>query len=382
MRAAVFHGPNNITNEDVYYNCLSEEDKEVILSVNACAICGYDVRVFRHGHQKVTPPIILGHEICARTNRDILMQTPMTTTDNKTTNSSVVKIKAGSRVAVSPIIPCLNCIYCNSAEYNLCINLKEIGSSINGGFAEYIKIPEKILKIGGLIQIPDNLSDEEAALLEPLACCLNGFFHVLGLPITKLKGTRNTIVIIGDGPIGLIHLQISKRLYGAKTIMVGKVPKRMIIAKSMGADATLSFNDNNHYDYNMKNHTEDQIVDNILDLTNGIGANIIVIATSNPTALNLATKIASKNSRINIFSGIAKGNNISLDANWLHYNQTSITGSFSSTPYILQQAAQIVSSGEIDLSKIVSHRYRLDEIKDALVATEKYYGLRVVINKF
>src|SRR5919198_4945516 len=112
MRAAVFHGPNNITNEDVFYR--SEEDKEVILSVNACAICGYDVRVFRHGHQKVTPPIILGHEICARTDRDISIQTPMTAIDNKITSSSVVKIKAGSRVAVSPIIPCLNCIYCNS----------------------------------------------------------------------------------------------------------------------------------------------------------------------------------------------------------------------------------------------------------------------------
>ena len=76
------------------------------------------------------------------------------------------------------------------------------------------------------------------------------------------------------------------------------------------------------------------------------------------------------------------GNNIVLDANWLHYNQTSITGSFSSTPYMLQEAARIASSGKIDLSKIISHRYSLAEIKDAMIATEKYYGLRVVINKF
>jgi L-iditol 2-dehydrogenase len=383
MRAAVFYGANNIANEDAYSN-YRVKDKGVVLDVNACAICGYDVRVFRHGHRKVTPPIILGHEICATTKEDISIQTPMGTTSD--IPSSII-IRAGSRVAVSPIIPCLNCIYCKNKEYNLCTNFKEIGSNINGGFAEYIKIPENILNVGGLVPVPDNLSDEEAALLEPFACCLNGFFHIMGSPVTKLTGNNNTVAIIGDGPIGLIHLQISKRLYGARTILVGMIPKRMTLAKAMGADATLSFDDKNNTNGGYPNHhddsyNEDQTLRNILDLTDGIGANIIIIATSNPRALNFAIKIASKNSRINIFSGMPRDNNILLDANWLHYNQTSITGSFSSTPYMLQEAAQIASSGKIDLSKIISHQYSLAEIKDAIIATEKYYGLRVVINKF
>lgn len=383
MRAAVFYGANNIANEDAYSNYLVK-DKGVVLDVNACAICGYDVRVFRHGHRKVTPPIILGHEICATTKQDVSIQTPMGTTSDIL--SSII-IKAGSRVAVSPIIPCLNCIYCENKEYNLCTNLKEIGSSINGGFAEYIKIPENILNVGGLVPVPDNLSDEEAALLEPLACCLNGFFHIMGSPVTKLIGNKNTVAIIGDGPIGLIHLQISKRLYGARTILVGMIPKRMNLAKAMGADATLSFDDKNNTNSSQPNHhndsyNEDQTLRNILDLTDGIGAKIIIIATSNPIALSFAIKIASKNSIINIFSGMPRDNNILLDANWLHYNQTSITGSFSSTPYMLQEAARIASSGKIDLSKIISHQYSLAEIKDAIIATEKYHGLRVVINKF
>jgi len=383
MRAAVFYGANNIANEDAYSNYLVK-DKGVVLDVNACAICGYDVRVFRHGHRKVTPPIILGHEICATTKQDVSIQTPMGTTSDIL--SSII-IKAGSRVAVSPIIPCLNCIYCENNEYNLCTNLKEIGSSINGGFAEYIKIPENILNVGGLVPVPDNLSDEEAALLEPLACCLNGFFHIMSSPVTKLIGNKNTVAIIGDGPIGLIHLQISKRLYGARTILVGMIPKRMNLAKAMGADATLSFDDKNNTNSSQPTHhndsyNEDQTLRSILDLTDGIGAKIIIIATSNPMALNFAIKIASKNSLINIFSGMPRDNNILLDANWLHYNQTSITGSFSSTPYILQEAARIASSGKIDLSKIISHQYSLAEIKDAIIATEKYHGLRVVINKF
>lgn len=383
MRAAVFYGANNIANEDAYSN-YRVKDKGVVLDVNACALCGYDVRVFRHGHRKVTPPIILGHEICATTKDDISIQNPVAATND--IPSSII-IKAGSRVAVSPIIPCLNCIYCENKEYNLCTNLKELGSNINGGFAEYIKIPENILKVGGLVPVPDNLSDEEAALLEPLACCLNGFFHIMGSPITKLKGNKNTVAIIGDGPIGLIHLQISKRLCGARTVLVGMIPKRMTLAKAMGADATLSFHNKSninsgYHNYHDSSYNEDQTLRNILDFTNGIGANIIIIATSNPIALNFAIKIASKNSIINIFSGMPTNNNIVLDANWLHYNQTSITGSFSSTPYMLQEAARIASTGKIDLSKIISHRYSLSEIKDAIMATEKYYGLRAVINKF
>ena len=128
MHAAVFRAPNNITNEEVYY----DHNDGVSARVNACAVCGYDVRVFRNGHQKVTPPIILGHEICGQIEHDV----PLTNTANDIRTQTI--IKAGSRVAVSPIIPCLNCKYCYNKQYNLCINLKEIGSSIDGGFAEYV----------------------------------------------------------------------------------------------------------------------------------------------------------------------------------------------------------------------------------------------------
>jgi L-iditol 2-dehydrogenase len=349
MHAAVFYSPNNIAIEEIPFS--KPDKKDVVLRVKACAICGYDARVFRNGHQKVTPPIILGHEICGESLETITMA-----------NGKV--IKSGTRIAVSPIIPCLICEYCHNKQYNLCINLREIGSTIDGGFAEYIKIPEQILRIGGLIPIPDSLSNEEAALLEPLACCLNGFFHIGA--VTK----ENSVVIIGDGPIGLLHVQLSKKLYGAKTILIGKIPARVQKAKSIGADCTVIVSDNNETIYK------------ILDFTHGIGANIVIIATSNPAALSLAIKIASKNSKINIFAGMPNGKSIPLDPNWLHYNQISITGSFSSTPVMLQEAARLAVNKEADLSKIVSHRYSLNNIKEAMLATEKYYGFRAVINKF
>ena len=348
MLAAVFHAPNNIIVEQVPVT-----HRHVTLKVRACAVCGYDARVFRNGHRKVHPPVILGHEVCAQIQNDIRAD------DGATMNS-------GSRVAVCPLIPCLHCKYCQIGDYNLCINLREIGSSSDGGFAEYVTIPEHLIKIGGLVQVPDNLTDEEAALLEPLACCLNSYYRML--PVAK----ESSVVIIGDGPMGLIHLQLFKRLSGSRVAIVGKVPLRMEMARAMGADAVLAY-------------SPEKTVADIHDFagaSSGGGADIVVVATSNPVAFELATKVSSRNSKINLFAGMPKGQTLLLDANWLHYNQISVTGTFSSTPKILEDAAKIAADKTIDLSTIITHRYSLPEIEKAIAVTEKYRGLRAVINKF
>lgn len=344
MLAAVFHGPNNITVQQVPLL-----NKEVILRVNACAICGYDTRVFRNGHSKVSPPVILGHELCGE-----VLQTVRT-------GSGV--ISAGSRVAVCPLIPCLGCHYCRAGQYNLCMDLKEIGSTLDGGFAQYVGIPDQIAKIGGLVPVPDGLSDEEAALLEPLACCLNG------LSRTGPPAKGSSAVIIGDGPLGLIHLQLLKSM-GARAAVVGKIPARIQKARAMGADAVLAYQDSC------------QTARDLLDFTGRAGAGVVVLATSDPAAFELATKVAGKNSVINLFAGMPGDQRFALDANWLHYNQVSVTGTFSSTPSMLQEAARIAAEKAVDLSQIVTHRYPLAEIEQAMQTTEEYHGLRAVINRF
>jgi L-iditol 2-dehydrogenase len=381
MRAAVFHGPGSIVNEEVYcdfrYNPIEtlgsyrkRTEADVFLKVKACAVCGYDVRAYRNGHRKIALPVILGHEICGQINRDVAVNTLVSSQKG---TPQKYNIKAGSRVVVLPIIPCLACVYCNFGLYNLCLNLKEIGSNVNGGFAELVKIPEQVLKIGGLAPVPDNLSDEEAALLEPLACCLNGLYHMS--PLIR-KNEQGSVAIIGDGPIGLLHLQLVKHMYNANTVVIGRIPERLSQAKYMRADATITFADDADFDRTLQK---------TLDLTNGIGFNVIIIATSNPAALNFGLKIASKNSRINIFAGMPKMTDpsiFSIDPNFLHYNQISITGSFSSTPCMLMGAIKLASLGEINLSKLVTHKYHLRDIIQAILDTERYRGLRVVINSF
>jgi L-iditol 2-dehydrogenase len=267
-------------------------------------------------------------------------------------------------VAVCPLIPCLHCHYCSSGHYNLCTELREIGSTLDGGFAQYVGIPDQIIRIGGLVPVPDGLSDEEAALLEPLACCLNG------LSRTGLPAKDRPVVIIGDGPIGLLHLQLFKKMAGTKVALVGRVPARLQKARTMGTDFVFSYPDSG------------DIVHEILDFTGSAGAGITVIATSSPSAFELATRVAGKNSVINLFAGMPANQKFVLDPNWLHYNQISVTGTFSSTPSMLQEAARIAAEKTVDLSAIVTHRYPLEEIELAIQATERYYGLRAVINRF
>src|SRR6476619_1737890 len=158
-RAAVFKGPRSITMERL--PLAQSNDGSAILKILSCTVCNYDIRVYNKDHRKVHPPTILGHEICAETIYPIsnLMDGNL--------------MSEGTRVAISPLVPCLKCYYCASKRYNLCNNLQEIGSSVNGGFAEYIKIPLNNIIIDGIVPIPDNISNEEAALIEPLACCLN-----------------------------------------------------------------------------------------------------------------------------------------------------------------------------------------------------------------
>ena len=169
--------------------------------------------------------------------------------------------------------------------------------------------------------------------------------------------------------MGLIHLQLFKRLSSSRVAIVGKIPSRMEKSKAMGADAVFAYSR--------------ETVADVLDFAgDSSGAGAVVVATSNPVAFELATKVSGKNSKINIFAGMPSGQTFLLDVNWLHYNQISITGTFSSTPKMLQEATRIAADKTIDLSAIVTHKYSLSEIEKAIYVTEKYYGLRAVINKF
>ena len=345
--SAVFSGPRNFEIKDLP---MTSKNCNVLLKTLSCAVCGYDVRVFKEGHKKVRPPIVLGHEICARTLGTLSLPNGQLIAEDK-------------RVIVSPLIPCLKCHHCNAGHFNCCNKLNEIGSSVNGGFADYINIPENNILINGIVPIESNINDDEASLIEPLSCCLNAYLNI------NNSVRDEYVIIIGDGPIGLIHLQISK-LFGAKTIVVGKIPSRLKEAKSIGADMILMNND------------PEESIRTIWDYTYEKGGKLIIVATSNPDAIDLALKVAGKNSLINVFAGISKNKFVNIDPNLLHYNQITLSGSFSSTPNLMKKAVDLVHDQKINLRRLVTHRFSLDEIDKAFSITEDYGGLRSVINSF
>ncbi len=371
FRAAVFYGPGQISVDSKreiqpirvgdHNNAtdITRNSRGTILKIRSCCVCGYDARVFRNGHRKVKPPIVLGHEICAETIEDVPM------------------ISTGTRVAVYPVLPCLRCKYCYHKMYNLCANMQELGSTLDGGFAEYVHIPKEIVQIGGLLPLPDSLSDNEASLIEPLACCLNGISQISHNGRSIYRHSRNalqtedkSVAIIGDGPIGLIHLQLFKNLLRTKPILIGKISERMNIARSLGAKRTFFSNNS------------DATVSEILQFNDRDGYDLIVVASSDPSALELATMIAARGSTISVFAGIKEksaGNAATLDPNIIHYNQISVTGSFSSTPGNFKHAIQIATDKVVDLSKIVTHQCSLDKITHALFLTENYKGLRTAV---
>jgi len=357
MNAAIFYGPNNIQIKDIDFKKSTNND--YLLKVLSCSVCSYDVRTFRNGHFKVTPPIILGHEICAEMVDEY--------------QGKNVSIKPKTRVSIYPIIPCFECWYCNNKKYNLCINLKEIGSTINGGFAESLLIPKQVFEIGGIVPVLDNVANEEASLIEPLACCLNSINQIKNLEF-------DSVTILGDGPIGLMQLMLIKRFFKVNVTLIGKIPHRVESAKKLGADLAILVDDTDEF-------TLDGYKKITSDVNSAFSPNVVFVSNNNPLSLNLAVKLVNKNGKIVLFSGIknkGSGNNnaVSIDPNFVHYNQVSVFGSFSSTPNNMIEAMNLVNSKEIDLKSLITQTFSLASVKEAFLTSESYKGFKSIINEF
>lgn len=359
MKAAYFYGPNNISIQNI--KMPDDSNGSLILKMLACSICSYDVRTFRNGSFKVTPPVILGHEICAETINEFEGQN--------------FSIKAQQRVSLYPVVPCLYCWYCSHKKYNLCSNLKEIGSTLNGGFAEYISIPRTLLEIGGVIPVLDNVNNEEASLIEPLACCINGINQIKSMDF-------ESVVILGDGPIGLMQLMLLKRHFpDIKAMIVGKIKHRLEMASRLGADRIYQMNSNNSTELISKQFTE---------LGDKKIPNLIFVSNNNIESLRMAYKIANKNGQVILFSGTKNrfsdtsnpDNSTLMEANFIHYNQISVTGSFSSTPDNLNEAMKLVNDGDIRIKDLVTNTFELRDLEEALKTSESFRGLKSTVNKF
>jgi L-iditol 2-dehydrogenase len=296
--------------------------------VKAALTCGTDVKVFRRGYhaRMIIPPAVFGHELAG---------------DVVETGAKVSKFRVGQAVVAANSAPCQDCFYCRRGYENLCEDLL----FNNGAYAEYIRIPARIVE-RNLYEIPQGVSYQDAALVEPLACVLKGVEE------TGLREGDN-VAVVGLGPIGLMFVRLAKSL-GARVIALGRRKTQMQRAAALGADeliSTTEFHD---------------AVAVVRGLTAGRGADVAIEAVGKPHTWEMCVQLVRKGGTVNFFGGCPSESRVSLDTSLLHYSEITCKASFHHTPAHIQKALAAVSAGHITAADFVNRVEPLTNLLDVM----------------
>jgi L-iditol 2-dehydrogenase len=273
----------------------------------------------------------------------------------------VAGFDVGMRVVSVNSAPCDKCFYCLMHQPNLCEHLEDsmVGFTWPGTYAEYVRIPEWIVQKNTL-QIPAGVPLDEVASLEPLACVVHGWDLVRNLPI------GGSVVIIGGGPIGLLHSQLA-RLNGASQVaLCDVVQERLSEAKGVGVDVTI-------------NSTTESPSARVLELTNGKGADLAVEAVGRRETWELAPKLVRKGGTVLLFGGCASGTETMFEADKIHYGELHVQGSFHHTPAAVERAFRLIVSGKVSIKPLISHEMPLDRAEEALQLMGSGRALKVAL---
>jgi L-iditol 2-dehydrogenase len=326
MTAAVLYGREDVRVERVQVPEIGPED--VLVRVRAALTCGTDLKVFRRGYhaKMIVPPALFGHELAG---------------DIVAVGENVEGFFTGQRVVAANSAPCGKCFYCKRNNESLCEDLL----FNNGAYAEYIRIPGRIVQ-RNLYRIPDHLAYKDAALIEPLACV------VKALDDTGLKAGDN-VVVVGQGPIGMMFTRLA-RVYGARVIAVARRMERLEMAARMGAQECV-LNGSGH-----------DAVTRIRELTEGYGADVVIEAVGKPETWELAVHMLRRGGTVNFFGGCPSDTRVSLDTGMMHYGELKCIASFHHTPAVIQKALGIVSRGEISARDFVKQEEPLTSLNSVL----------------
>lgn len=331
MKAAVIKSPGAIVVEDV--PAPRPGDGEVLLDVDACALCGTDQRVLS-GEKHVDVPIV-GHEITATVAE---------------VGRGVTGVRPGERYAIQTVIGCGRCSMCSIHRENLCEKgFTAIGYQYGGGFAEQMVMPRAGVEQGCLIPLSEGMSAEEGTLIEPLSCCVNGM-----RPIPMESAER--VVIFGGGIIGVLNGLVA-RARGAREITIMDVSQdRLDLHKKLG----LPFD-------GWVNSAKVNPVEWVREKTGGRGVDVVVVAASVSALVPTALQLLARSGHLSIFAGMPKSDPIRpVDLNLIHYRELHVHGANSSVRVDYIEAAGYLASGKIDGKRLVTHRFRLDEFLKAV----------------
>ena len=321
-------------------------DDGIVIEVKACGICGSDIRRWKEGPPPGSKGVIPGHEAAG-----VVIETGL----------SCSGFEAGDFVAIAPDIHCGDCYYCRKELYNLCDNLKFLGITpgFPGGFAERMALTEKILTNGIVNKMPDGLSFEHAAVSE--LCC-----SVLATHEKAGTGKNDTVVVIGAGPAGCLHVSVARQR-GARVCVLEISETRRRMVEKFGPDLVLDT-------------SSGDIVGEIKQFTGGVGADIVVCANPVAQTQRLGVEMVRKGGRVVLFGGLPKANPMTtLDSNLIHYGEIQVVGAFSYHPRFHKLALSLLADGKLSAASLITHTFELENINEAYDTAASGEALKVII---
>jgi L-iditol 2-dehydrogenase len=314
---------------------------EILVSIAAALTCGTDLKAFRRGHPKIPFPSPFGHEFSGTV---------------AAVGAGVTAFCPGDAIMAVHSAPCGDCFFCRSGQENLCDSVMD--TKVLGAFAEQILLPAHIVARNSYHK-PASLSFEEAAFLEPLACVLYGH-HV------QPPHRGETLVILGAGPIGLLHL-LTARIRGVGTvIVVGRRSGRLQLAQRLGADVVVDID-------------REDAAAAIAGETAGRGADQIIECTGLPQVWERTVDMVRKGGRILLYGGCPAGTRVSFDTGRLHYDEITMQGAFHFTPRAVADAHRLLADRSIDVSPLISGRLPLARITEAFDLLQRGEGLKYAL---
>nr|MDT0657360.1 zinc-dependent dehydrogenase [Micromonospora sp. DSM 115978] len=344
MKVVRFHAPGDVRIEDAPEPTPGPGD--VKIRVHACSTCGTDVKIFKFGHHHISPPRVMGHEIAGEVTE---------------VGPGVDGWAPGDRVQVIAAIPCGRCAECRRGRMTVCPNQESMGYHYDGGFAEYLVVPAKVLAVAGLNRIPDGLGYAEASVAEPLACVLNG------QELARV-GTGDDVVIMGSGPIGCLHVRLARSRGAARVFLVDVNRDRLDLAAGLvSPDGTVCA-------------AETDVIDEVQKLTDGRGADVVITATAAGAAQEQALQMAARQGRISFFGGLPKDNPIiACDSNLVHYRELTIVGANGSSPAHNARALELIASGAVPVTDLITHKLPATAALDAFGIVARGEAIKVTI---
>ena len=332
MKAAVFRGANDVRIEEIPVPPTGPG--EALVQVEACGVCGTDLKKIVHGD--LAPPLIFGHEVGGRV---------------AAVGPGVTRFKPGDRVLFFHHIPCRSCSFCRAKEYAQCPQYKRVGTSAGfepagGGFAEFVRVMDWIVK-EGLVKIPEGIDAEEATFVEPVNTCLKGI-QKAGIAEGK------SVLIFGAGPVGLLLLQLAL-LKGARVSIVDLIPERLEMARTLGGNPVIPAKAGIQTGFDPR-FREDDITD----------FDVALVAAASPAAVEAALKAVRPAGRVVLFAQTRLGEMAPIDLGQIGKLEKELIGSYSASVDLQEEAAQLVFSRKIQVKPLITHRFSLDQIQEAI----------------